>query len=57
MRLIGVSDNQGLERFDAYAAEQRRYWATVRQGLGLSLEDERTMLGREIARLSDPEDA
>lgn len=57
VRLIGMSDGQGLERFDAYAAEQRRYWATVRQGLDLSLEDKRAMLGREIARLSNPEDA
>ena len=49
-----MSDERGLELFDAYAAEQRRYWAVLRDGLDLSLEDERAILAAEVARYAPP---
>ena len=53
-RPIDVSDEQGLELFDAYAAAPRRYWAVLRDGLDLSLDDERATLAAEVARYAPP---
>ena len=54
VRPIDMSNKRGLELFDVYAAEQRRYWAVLRDGLDLSLKDERAILASEVARYSPP---
>ena len=49
-------ESEGLRRFDEYAADQRRYWAVLREGGGLTPEIERDIIRAEVLRLSGCDD-
>lgn len=57
VRPIGMGrESEGLRRFDEYAADQRRYWAVLREGGGLTPEIERDIIRAEVLRLSGCDD-
>ncbi|WP_207799427.1 hypothetical protein [Tsukamurella pulmonis] len=45
-----------MRRFDEYAADQRRYWAALREGGVLTLDQEGEIIRAEVLRLSGCDD-
>lgn len=57
VRLMGMGrESEGLRRFDEYAADQRRYWAALREGGVLTLDQEGEIIRAEVLRLSGCDD-
>ena len=57
VRLMDMGRESGaLRRFDEYAADQRRYWAALREGGALTLDQEGEIIRAEVLRLSGCDD-